>query len=195
MKKLLLILFCLFFTYLNLFASDFIEVTQKKDFKIYDVFIDIDIQKPTYYRNLIYMLRYADEKDIFIFHLNTDGGDLFASLELYNEIINTKAETIANIYKAYSGGACLVMACKKIIVNKFAVMMIHPFIVGVTYGSVVESKEYIDFLRKMNDGVIFEMFNDFLSLKEIELIKSNKILWLNEKEIIIKSKKINKLLK
>jgi ATP-dependent Clp protease, protease subunit len=195
MKKfriLILILLFSIFTITTLYASNYVYCTDLNNVKTYDVFIDQEVFQPAVYRDLILCLQYAQKEDVFIFHINTDGGSLFSAIEIYNSIKKTKAYTIADLYKGFSAGALITIACKKVILNDFAIMMIHNFSLGMS-GNISDIKVESDFSKNLNDFIINIAFADFLSKKEIKEVTEGKTLWLTEDQLFIKFGKINKL--
>ena len=176
------------------YASDDMYVMQKDGNNVYEVFLDKNITEPEAYRKLILYLNYATEQDTFIFHVNTNGGNLFSALEIYSAIKNTKADTIADIYRAYSAGAVVALACKKIIINDFATMMIHNGTQSMG-GDLLELRESSIFFKKFNDDILEILFYDFLDMEEIESIENGKLLWLDEDQLFIRFTKMKKIFK
>jgi ATP-dependent protease ClpP protease subunit len=176
-------------------ANNYIGSTIIDNHIIYDVFFDSEISSPSFYRDLTYFLEIAKKEDVFLFHINTMGGDLLTAIQLFNNIQNTNAITIADIYVAFSAGSMIAMACDKVIINKFALMMIHSFIVNGISGSITEINPYINFLNNQNSYLLKEIYKGFLSKTEIQEIENNKVLWLEEKEIKKRFEKMNKILK
>jgi ATP-dependent protease ClpP protease subunit len=192
LRDLFIVLFLFCFTSIELFAEEFIFITKKENSITYDVFIDQEVFEPAHYRDLILCLHYAEKQDIFIFHINTNGGNLFSAVEIYNAIKNTKAQTIADLYKGFSAGALITIGCQKIILNDFAIMMIHNFSQGVS-GNIFDIKEELIFSKKLNDFLVEVAFGEFLDKEEIKEVLNGKNLWLSEDQLFIKFGRIKKL--
>jgi ATP-dependent protease ClpP protease subunit len=97
----------------------------KKEGSKTSIFIDKDLMNAEDYRDAIMFLKRAKEKDIITFIINSFGGDFFLCLYLYNNILQSKATTIAEINLANSAGAFLSLICDECIIHPFSSMMLH----------------------------------------------------------------------
>jgi len=191
--KSILFLAIFLFSFTKVFAADYVIQSQTSTGMYYDVFIDEEIKASANYRGLIYCLEHASAKDIFMFHINSTGGDLFACLEICNAIKNSKAVTIANLYRGFSAAAYITISCKKIIVNDHAIMMIHSHSQGV-YGDVTDLQRSISFYKELDIMLLDVMFKNFLTKEELRNIQSGTSLWLHEDQIKLKLKSVGKYL-
>ena len=151
----------------------------------YHVYLDENFIEPSYYRNVLDLLRDGSENDTFIFHLNTYGGRDDSGMALVRAIQNTSSDTIAVIERnCMSMGAVVAVSCNQLIVNKGANMMIHDIQFG-TCGSGSNNKRYVDFIKSESDKEMEELFKEFLTEVEMkEVIYNSSDLYLNDEQII-----------
>ena len=193
MKKLnkifIITLVLLILTYTNLSAIGIFSFPGEDHYE-YSIFLDTVISDPLSYRQLSIILEKSVEGDIINFYINTDGGSLSTCLQLCYLIRNSKATTIAHIIKAFSAGGMIAFTCDKIMVNDYSVLMIHSFKTGQNYESIVFIDNSIEFLKKLNEKVISDIFGDFLRAHEKrEIIEYGKDLYFIGDEIRKRLKK------
>ena len=170
---------------INVDNSQCYVTTVQHIYNEHHVYLDESFGEPSYYRNVLDMLREGTESDTFIFHLNTFGGRDDSGMALVRAIQNTNSDTIAIIERnCMSMGALIAVSCKQLIVNKGANMMIHDVQFG-TYGSGSNNKRYVDFIKRDSDILMRELFTNFLTEEEFdEIINNSSEIYLNDEEII-----------
>ena len=149
----------------------------------YHVYLDEDFIEPSYYRNVLDLLRDGSENDTFIFHLNTYGGRDDSGMALVRAIQNTNSDTVAVIERnCMSTGAVGAVSCNQLSVNNGANRRTHQ--VGA-YGSGSNNKRYVDFIKSESDKEMEELFKDFLTEDEMrEVVYNSSELYLNDEQII-----------
>lgn len=154
----------------------------------YIINIDNDIGDISQYRKICKILRKAKKNDKVIFILNSFGGYVHTIVQLYNHIIDTKAKTEAILYTAYSATAMIALACDKIIVKKFASMMVHS-ISGGASGKTGEIISQVTFTEKLDKELNEKIYKTFLTDKEMKEVIKGKDFWFSEIELKKRLKK------
>ena len=143
--------------------------TEFDDRYIYDIFIDNPISHPDEFRRLCIILKNALETDTVNFYINTDGGNLFACLQLCIFIRESKAFTKAHVVKGYSAGAMIAFACKLILMDNHSVFLIHSFKkYDEEQRSIIAIDNELEFFKNLNKKVIHDFFGFILTEKEIK---------------------------
>lgn len=163
-----------------------------KDALVYEVenniYINLDqnITIPSDYRVVVEKLKTATEDNNIIIVFSTDGGDVDTAILLYNAIKECRGNIVGEIYKAYSSGSMIAMACLKyhtVEVKKFATMMVHGIQWTNIEGNVKNMLNHQMFISKLDDLLITEMYSEFLSDEEIASILDGEEIWLHESQI------------
>jgi len=155
---------------------------------LYNVYIDQEISEPENYRKVFDVLQKVSGYDRINIIINTPGGNVATTLQLFNGILRCPAFCTAFIYKAYSAGSMIALACDAIQVEKFGSMMIHTACCGFD-GKTNEIDSWSKFINKMDLRINKEIYFGFLSEKEIDKINNGCDIWLNESEINQRLKK------
>jgi ATP-dependent protease ClpP protease subunit len=161
---------------------------EKVTIKHWYVNIDEDINEPQCYRKVFRLLKEANEYDEIHFLINTFGGVVSSFIQLYNDLMETKAKTIAHVYTAYSAGAFIALSCDQIIIQEFGSMMLH-LLSGGSSGKISEMASNSDFLKRWSKKIIANLCKGFLSDDEINSILNGSDLWFTDDELFKKLKK------
>ena len=150
----------------------------------YHIYFDEDVKSPAYYRGALETLGLAHGEDVVVLHINTVGGALSSASSLYNAIRDCSAAVIGVIeFECSSAGAILAMACDKLIVKPFSVMMIHN-VQGGAYGDYANSLTQMNFFQDAVSKLYKEAYIHFLTEKEIsDVLTTGKELWLTAEDI------------
>jgi len=159
------------------------SIISKIEDNYYQCYLDSEVTDPKDYREVFDLLKKTSEKDTISLIINTDGGDLFTAVQIYNYILNCKATVIAEIYRAYSAGALIAMACDDIDIKRYATMMFHGSAWSNIDGKVVAVKDHTQFINNLDDDMIENSYDNFLAQNEIDKLKAGIDLWFNEDEI------------
>ncbi len=152
------------------------------------IYIDRELGTPDEYRAVFNALQKAQEYDVVKMVLNTQGGCLDTAMQLYHYLLETQATTYAEIHNAYSAGAIIALACDEIEVARYGSMMIHSIIVQ-SFGKMHEMDQQVTFTHKHAHSILSDVFDGFLTNKEIQSVIKGKDIWLSEAEIVKRSKK------
>lgn len=102
-------------------------------------------------RDFLKTIEDTTELDIFI---NSDGGDVFTAMAIYNMLKRHKAHKTVHVDGiAASAATFIAMAGDKIVIPKNAYMMIHkPW--AITYGNANDFRSMADSLDKIQEGMM-----------------------------------------
>lgn len=136
---------------------------------------------------VIHVLMTATSEDIIVFHINSDGGQLYSLIALKNAIKASQAQIHMNLMgmAASAGGALfLTEGVSSYSIGDNTCMMIHNMICGTGYDNTVTVKTRADYNMKMNERFVRETYKDFLLESEIDdVIYNSRELYLEDFEI------------
>ena len=146
--------------------------------------LDEDIKEPSYYRNLIEVLNNATEQDLVVLNINSGGGMLDSAISIIDALRNTRANTLAWISgSAYSAAGLIALSCQNVEVGEFATLMCHNSQYGLG-GYTTDIKDRAVFEHKMTSKIMHSIYKHFLSVDEVEVVLSNKTIWMDADEIV-----------
>lgn len=151
----------------------------------FHVHFDEDIGEPSYYRNLQSVLRNAGPDDTIVFHMNTEGGQVNSMLPLVAYIKDCEAHTVA-VLEGFvaSAGTFIITATDAVVALPHAQALIHAASYGVG-GKSNTIKEYVDFQDKWIKTFMEDVYEGFLSEKEMaDVIDNSKDLIFTADEVI-----------
>lgn len=149
----------------------------------YDIYLDEEIKDPTYYRKAFHVLRSAQPGDLVRIYISTYGGNLTSAIMFKNCIEGCQADVVAIIEgEAYSAGSLIALSCPNIEVKPYATMMCHSaaFSSGGHVGSI---RDHVDFVGRHAEGIMEDVYKDFLYENELEDLRRGRDIWLNAEEI------------
>lgn len=136
---------------------------------------------------VIHVLMTATPEDIIVFHINSDGGQLFSLVALKNAITSSQAQIHMNLMgMAASAGSALFLTdgVSSYSIGDNTCMMIHNMISGTGYDNTITIKTRADYNMKMNERFVRETYKDFLLESEInDVIFNAREIYLEDFEI------------
>lgn len=161
-----------------------LDVPIIKDGDEIHVYIHDEIQEPSVYNELSWMLLKAKKKDHFIIHLNTLGGLLDAANLIVDSLSKTKANTTAVLTGTVaSAGTIIALTCKNIEVANNVAWMTHNYSGGIA-GKGHEMKAHQKFVDKNLNDYFKTIHAGFFTDDEINDIIDGKDMWLGKEEIL-----------
>lgn len=149
----------------------------------YDVFLTTEITQPATYDELCYRLNSATSEEHFHIHLITPGGELDSALRLYDAIVNTPAHVTGHLSGSVnSAGTLITMALDDIYVAPFTSFMIHYYSGGIS-GKGNELKQRQQFMDNLLESMMYGIYKNFLSEKEIASLIEGTDIWLSTEEV------------
>lgn len=150
----------------------------------YVVSITSDIDKPSYFDNVVALLSTATEYDEIVFNINSYGG----YVDSLNMLIGWKAmcpakQTHVLMGNASSAATALFLSpADNYIVGDYANFMCHEFQVG-SGGTMSNSKRQTDHTYQQNEKFVKDNYQGFLNYDEIDDMLRGVEIYLDSKEI------------
>ena len=155
----------------------------------HEVFLDMDIEDPHKYRNLISLLINAQANDRIHLYINSNGGNLDTAIAIINAMLVCQAEITGFIMGAcHSAASIITMYCHNVHVFETAYMMIHTASFG-NFGNTTTVKTQTDFTVEQVEKLLDDAYKGFLDSKEMKEVKQGIELWFDSEEIRKRLKK------
>ena len=155
----------------------------------HEVFLDMDIEDPHKYRNLISLLINAQANDRIHLYINSNGGNLDTAIAIINAMVVCQAEITGFLMGAcHSAASIISMYCHNIHVFETAYMMIHTASFG-NFGNTTTVKTQTDFTVEQVEKLLDDAYKGFLDKKELNEVKQGIELWYDSEEIRKRLKK------
>ena len=148
------------------------------------VYLDENIKEAKYYRSWLQSIDTLTEGDFILMSINSYGGQLDGAIAIINAIQNTDAEVHATIEGVAASAASLIaLASPSISVSPYATMMVHSATFGA-FGKQSDVISHASFVDKQVRTLMYSVYKDFLSDKELEEVIMGKELWFDSEEIV-----------
>lgn len=155
----------------------------------HEIFLDMDIEEPHRYRNVISLLMNAPAHDRIHFYINCNGGNLDTAIGIINAMMSCKAEITGFIMgSCHSAASIISMYCHSVHVFETAYMMIHTASFG-SVGSAQTVKAQTDFTVTQVEKLLDDCYDGFLSKDELKQVKQGIEMWYDAEEIQKRLKK------
>ena len=155
----------------------------------HEVFLDMDIEDPHKYRNLISLLINAQANDRIHLYINSNGGNLDTAIAIINAMLVCQAEITGFLMGAcHSAASIITMYCHNVHVFETAYMMIHTATFG-NFGNTTTVKTQTDFTVDQVEKLLDDAYKGFLDKKELTEVKQGIELWFDSEEIRKRLKK------
>jgi ATP-dependent protease ClpP protease subunit len=149
----------------------------------YRYYLDESVSSPQDYHELFELLHGAGENDCIRIIISNFGGSLATCIAIINAIRATKALTVGVLASvAYSAGGAVWLSCEAQEVQQHVGFMAHDA-QGGSFGSLYQQKQSIEHEMVMLRSLYEDVYENFLTKEEIEVLLKNGDLWLNEKDI------------
>lgn len=161
--------------------NDYVPIINKGNH--YDVYLTNTIGYPEYYTELIDLLSNVEPYHTVTLHINNGGGVIDSAFMVIDAIINCESEITAKIYGTVASASTIIaLACDEIITSRFLSFMIHNYSTGMQ-GKGHELKAYQNFTDRELNRAFKEIYEGFLSEKEMDEVIEGRDIWLNEDEV------------
>ena len=162
--------------------------------RIQHFYLSGDIEAPSAYIDMVHKLRTATQDETIIIHLNTEGGDLSAGLQIINAMKYSQAHIICSLEgEAFSLGSLIFLAADEFLIHDNSLMMIHNFS-GGSYGKANEQVSYIEATIQWFKELAQDYYVPFITEKELADVLQDKDLYFHAADIrkrIVKMVKIH----
>ena len=158
----------------------------------HDLFLTSEIGEANEYVSWLQIINNAHENDIIHIHINSPGGYLTTSIQLYNALIRSEATIVVSVEgECCSGATMILMAADSVSVDSNAYFLFHSYS-GGNVGKYNNLQENAKFPEKWFPKVIKEIYKDFLSTDEIETVLKGVDLWLDSEEVVERFEQLTK---
>jgi ATP-dependent Clp protease protease subunit len=129
------------------------------------------------------LFRAAGETDIIYIRINSEGGDLFAALQIVRAIQESNATIICSVEGICMSAATLIfLSADRFELSDHTMFMFHNYSSG-TIGKGGEMYDQITHFRAWSDKLFNSFYKDFLTPEEIKSMLDNKDIWLDAEEV------------
>lgn len=150
----------------------------------YTMFIDGDITEPKDYRDEFDLLENANENDVIIININSNGGDLSTTVQFISLIQISPAHVVTRLCgNAFSGASMILLAGDEIQVSPLSQFMAHGASSG-TMGKVSDIVKYAKHSEKYVDNVMQNIYEGFLTETELVELAKGEEFWMECDEIL-----------
>lgn len=150
---------------------------------LYEYYISGAISGPEDYIEIFDQIRHAREDDEIRLYINSCGGDLYTAIQFMRVLSETNALVTASVEGACMSAATLLFLNADIFeVTPHSSFMIHSYS-GGTFGKGSEMHAQIIHEKSWSSKLFTEVYEDFLSTKEIEEVLAGRDLWLSTEEV------------
>lgn len=150
---------------------------------LYEYYISGAITGPEDYVEIFDQIRHAREDDEVRIYLNTYGGDLYTAIQFMRVLSETNALVTCSVEGAcMSAGTLIFLNADVFEVTPHSSFMIHNYS-GGTMGKGSEMHAQIVHEKKWSEKLFKEVYEDFLTTKEIDEILAGRDLWMEVEEV------------
>jgi ATP-dependent protease ClpP protease subunit len=151
---------------------------------VHEFYLSGEIESSENYVEWFDTIRHAGESDVVKIYINSPGGDLFTAIQFMRVLSETEATVVASVEGACMSAATMIFLCaEQFEVTPHSMFMFHNYS-GGTFGKGGEMIDQLQHERKWSEGLLREVYEDFLSESEITSILDNRDIWLDGKEIL-----------
>jgi ATP-dependent protease ClpP protease subunit len=139
------------------------------------------------------VIRNAGENDIVKIYINSYGGDLFTAIQFLRVLKDSAGPVVVSVEGACMSAATIIFLCAdQIEVSEHSMFMFHNY----SGGAIGKGGEMLDQLiheRAWSEKMLRDIYEDFLTEKEISAMLDNKDIWMDGEEVVKRlEKKIKK---
>lgn len=159
---------------------------------LHEIYICTEIMEPTLYVDQFNTIRHAQEEDTIRIILNTRGGVLATALQFIRVMGESKAHIITSIEgDCMSAGTMIFLAGHEFEIAAHSSIMIHNYNGGMA-GKAHEIHSQSDFQKVWANDLLNDIYDQFLTKEEINLVLSGKDLYLTTNEAAVRCEKLLK---
>jgi ATP-dependent protease ClpP protease subunit len=142
-----------------------------------------EVESAEKYTDWFEAIRQAGEHDIIKIHINSPGGNLNTALQLMRCIDECEATVICSVEgECMSAATMVLMRADMVEISKHSMFMFHNYS-GGAIGKGGEMFEKITFEKPWIEGIMRDIYADFLTEDEIEKMLDGKDFWMTGDEV------------
>jgi len=151
---------------------------------IFDIYLTNDITHNSFeYNDLLLTLRRCQEEDDIQLYINSGGGALPTTFQIINAMSQCKAPITTILDgNAHSAASLLFLSGNTYVFSDSSAMLCHYFTTGIQ-GKGHEVSDYITFAEEHYKQLFKNIYNHFLTEKELQDMFTGKDFWFNYKQI------------
>lgn len=174
-------------------ALKIIEVNEQgQSFNIVDYFLSDSIEYKSDYYEFLRAVNSTTQFDEVHIHINCYGGDLDAAIQIYHSLARCPARICVYVEGACMSAATIIMmVADKIEFCPWSSIMIHAYS-GGDFGKYQEIQSASEFHKQWFEQLMYDVYDDFLTKKELQQVLLGKDLWMNADDASNRFKKIFK---
>jgi ATP-dependent protease ClpP protease subunit len=167
--------------------------THKSAVNLHEFYLSGTIEPADEYVEWFDTIRNSGANDIIRIYINSYGGDLFTAIQFLRVLKETEATIVMSVEGACMSAATMIFLCAdQIEVSEHSMFMFHNY----SGGAIGKGGEMIDQLiheRAWSEKMMRDIYEDFLTEKEISAMLDNKDIWMDGEEVVKRlEKKIKK---
>lgn len=161
---------------------------------IHEFYLSGTIESADEYLEWFDVIRNAGKNDVVRIYINSYGGDLFTAIQFLRVLQDSDATIMVSVEGACMSAATLVFMCgHHFEVSEHSMFMFHNYSSGVM-GKGGEMFDQLKHEREWSEKLMRDIYEDFLTEKEIVSILDNKDIWMDGDQVIKRlEKKMKKL--
>ena len=165
-------------------TNKYVSVFSRTKGIIYDIYLTNEITHSSYeYNDLLLTLRRCHEEDDIQIYINSGGGALPTTFQIINAMGQCKAPITTILDgNAHSAASLLFLSGNAFVFSDSSAMLCHYFTTGI-HGKGHEVSDYITFAEEHYKQLFKNIYNHFLTEKELEEMFTGKDFWFNYKQI------------
>lgn len=158
-----------------------VPIVQSKG--VYQCYISGGIEEPFNYDELCFVLESMGTQDQAVLHINTYGGHIDSAFKIIASLKRCEGTVTARLTGTVaSAGTIIALKCDKVEVEDYMHFMIHNYSTG-TQGKGHEVMEFINFNDKDLKNTFRDIYEGFLSVREINEVLKGKDMWLTADDV------------
>ena len=180
---------------LNVEKKQTIAFTDKAIAHLHEYYLVGEIEEASKYTEWFNQIRHYPENDFVKIYINSCGGDLWSAIQFMRVIRECKAPVMVSVEGACMSAATIVfLMADEYEISAHSMFMFHNYS-GGTIGKGGEMIDQIKHERKWSEGLLTEIYSDFLNPDEIRSILDNKDIWMGGEEVVNRLNKRKKALR
>ena len=161
---------------------------------IKDYYLSDEIGGPDEYTQMIHEIRTSRQTDVIKLHLNCPGGNLFTTIQILQAMAESEAHIVASVEGACMSAATLIFLCAdECMITNHSMFLFHNYS-GGTFGKGGEMYHGVIHERKWSEGLMRDLYGDFLTEDEITELINDKDIWMDAAEVLNRLEKRGKLI-
>lgn len=179
---------------LNVEKKQTTSFTDKAISHLHEYYLVGEIEEASKYTEWFNQIRHYPENDFVKIYINSCGGDLWSAIQFMRVIRECKAPVMVSVEGACMSAATIVfLMADEYEISAHSMFMFHNYS-GGTIGKGGEMIDQIKHERKWSEGLLTEIYSDFLNPDEIQAILDNKDIWMGGEEVVNRLNKRKKAL-